>query len=394
MISKKMKKCVEGGSAIRAMFEDGILLAKQFGPENVYDFSLGNPNVVPPKEVKQAFIDILDNESPTLVHGYMNNAGYEDIRQSIANYINAEHHTNFTSANILMTVGAAGGINVTFKTLVNPGDEVVVFAPYFGEYKNYCDNYDAKLVVVPANPPEFQPDMGALEKVITERTKIVIINSPNNPTGVIYSEETISRLAKTLDAKQKEFGTSIYVISDEPYRELVYDGVQVPYVTRYYKNTIVGYSFSKTLSLPGERIGYLVLPNELDDFANIVMAASTANRILGFVNAPSILQRVVAKCLGKTADFDVYVKNRDVLYTQLPKMGYECVRPDGGFYLFIKSPVEDETVFCKAAKEERVLLVPGSAFGCPGYVRLAYCVAHETIEKALPQLKKIMEKME
>ncbi|MFV0517974.1 MAG: pyridoxal phosphate-dependent aminotransferase [Aminipila sp.] len=393
MIAKSMESYVKGSSAIRAMFEEGARLAKIYGKENVFDFSLGNPNVAPPQEIKQAVIDILNEEEPTFVHGYMNNAGYEDVRMTIAEHLNSLHGTNFSEKNILMTVGAAGGLNVVFKTLLDPEDEVIAFAPYFGEYRNYAANYGARLLVVPPNIPTFQPELEKLAELITEKTKIVIINSPNNPTGVVYSEETIKKLSEILTLKEKEYGTDIYLVADEPYRELVYDGVEVPYVTKYYPNTIVGYSYSKSLSLPGERIGYLVMPTELSDFENIINAATTANRILGFVNAPSIMQRTVAKCIDSAVDVNIYNKNRETLYNGLTEMGYECIKPEGAFYLFVKSPIEDESKFCAMAKEHRVLIVPGSSFACPGYIRMAYCVSYETIVGALPQMKKVMDEI-
>lgn len=393
MIAKNMVAHVQGSSAIRAMFEEGNRLAKIYGRENVYDFSLGNPNLAPPEEIKKAIIDILQEEEPTFIHGYMNNAGYEDVRLAVAEHINKLHGTNFNEKNILMTVGAAGGLAVICKTLLDPEDEVVTFAPYFGEYRSYVANLGANLVVIPPNPPTFQPDLDKLADAITPKTKMIIVNNPNNPTGVVYSEETIKALAAVLEEKEKEFGTDIYIVSDEPYRELVYDGVEVPYLTKYYKNTIVGYSYSKSLSLPGERIGYIVMPNELSDFQNIVDAAIIANRILGFVNAPSLMQRVVARCLDCEVDIDVYNKNREALYKGMTDIGYECIKPEGAFYLFFKSPIEDEKEFCSLAKEHRVLLVPGSTFACPGYVRMAYCVAHETIQGALPQLKKVMDEI-
>lgn len=393
MIAKSMESYVKGSSAIRAMFEEGAKLAKIYGKENVYDFSLGNPNVAPPEEIKQSIIDVLEAEEPTFVHGYMNNAGYEDVRNIIAQHLNKLHGTQFTEKNILMTVGAAGGLNVTFKTLIDPEDEVIAFAPYFGEYRSYAANYGANLVVIPPNLPTFQPDLNKLAQSITAKTKAIIINSPNNPTGVIYSEETIKEMAQILTDKEKEFGTDIYLIADEPYRELAYDGVSVPYVTKYYKNTIVGYSYSKSLSLPGERIGYLVMPDELSDFENIISAATTANRILGFVNAPSIMQRVVARCINSAVDVNIYNKNRETLYNGLIEMGYECIKPEGAFYLFVKSPIEDEAEFCNMAKEHRVLIVPGSSFACPGYIRMAYCVSYDTIVGALPQMQKVMNEV-
>lgn len=373
------------------MFEEGNRLAKLYGRENVYDFSLGNPNVEAPEEVKQAIIEIVQEEKPGAIHGYMNNSGYEDVREAVAQSLNKKFGTGFNAHNILMTVGAAGGLNVVFKTLLNPGDEVITFAPFFGEYNSYASNYDAKLVVVPPNTVDFQPNLAAFGALITEKTKAVIVNSPNNPSGVVYSEATIIRLAEILNEKQKAFGTSIYLISDEPYRELAYDGVEVPYLTKYYANTIVGYSYSKSLSLPGERIGYLVMPSEMADFENFVSAANIANRILGFVNAPSLFQRVIAKCLDAQVDLEGYNRNRELLYNNLKAFGYECIKPEGAFYMFVKAPVEDDKAFAEMAKSKNILLVPGSAFGCPGYVRIAYCVAYSTIENALPGFKALIE---
>ena len=288
-----------------------------------------------------------------------------------------------------MTVGAAGGLNVILKTIINPGDEVVVFAPYFGEYRSYVSNFDGVLVEVSPNTETFQPKLDEFREKITKKTKAVIVNTPNNPTGVVYSEETIKKMAAILEEKQKEFGTDIYLISDEPYRELVYDGVEVPYLTKYYANTIVGYSYSKSLSLPGERIGYLVIPNEVADSEEVISAASVANRILGFVNAPTLQQKVIAKCLNAKTDVSYYDRNRETLYEGLKACGFSCIKPEGAFYLFVKSPVADEKEFCQAAKKYNILLVPGSSFACPGYVRLAYCVSYETIVNSLPKFKEL-----
>ncbi len=391
MISEKMMGYVQSSSAIRAMFEEGKRLAGIYGAENVYDFSLGNPNLPAPAEVKEAVNQILEEEDSVMVHGYMSNAGYEDVRETIAASLNKRFDTAFTGEHILMTVGAAGGMNVIMKTLLNPGDEVVTFAPYFGEYRGYVTNYDGVLVVVPPNTETFQPDLKGLEERITPKTKAVIINTPNNPTGVVYSEATIQGLVEILRKKQQEYGTSIYLISDEPYRELAFDGVEVPYLTKYYENTIVGYSFSKSLSLPGERIGYLVLPDTLADGDNVRAAASVATRILGYVNAPSLFQRVIAKCLDAKVDIDYYNRNRETLYEGLKEAGLNCIKPEGAFYLFVKSPVEDEKAFCEEAKKYNILIVPGSSFACPGYVRLAYCVSHEMIVKSLPYFKELMK---
>lgn len=389
MISNKMKQLVEGSSAIRAMFEEGKRLASVYGAENVYDFSLGNPNVPAPAAIEDAIREVLQEEASTTLHGYMSNAGFEDVREQIAASINKKEGTALTGRNIIMTVGAAGGLNVILKSLLNPGEEVVVFAPFFGEYRSYTENYDGVLKVVPPNTDTFQLNLDAFETILSPKTKAVIVNSPNNPTGVIYSEKTIISLADILRKKQQEFGTDIYLISDEPYRELVYTDAKVPYLTKYYDNTIVGYSFSKSLSLPGERIGYLVIPSEAADFEDLLNAASVATRVLGFVNAPSLQQKVVAKCLEERTDLSYYARNRETLYNGLKELGFSCILPEGAFYLFMKSPVPDEKAFCAAAKKYNLLLVPGSSFGCPGFVRIAYCIAYETITASLPKFAEL-----
>ncbi len=384
MISTQMQELVAGSSVIRAMFEEGKRLSSLYGAENVYDFSLGNPNVVPPDSVKSAILDVLENETPNTLHGYMNNSGYEDVRESIASSLNAKHGGTLDASDIIMTCGAAGGLNIILKTLLNPEDEVIVFAPFFGEYRNYVSNFNGKLVIVPPNPPTFQPDFEAFRSAITSRTKAVIINTPNNPTGVIYSDATLKQLAAILNDKQAEFDTSIYLISDEPYRELVYGETKAPYILNYYANTFIGYSYSKSLSLPGERIGYIVIHPEMDDLAAVQGGLNVANRILGFVNAPSLFQKVIASCLDAEVDISIYKRNRDLLFNHLTELGFECAEPEGAFYLFPKALIADDKAFCEAAKALNLLLVPGSSFGCPGYVRLAYCTSYEMIERSLP----------
>lgn len=391
MISKEMKKLVDGNSAIRAMFEEGNRLAEIYGAENVFDFSLGNPNVPAPESVRRAIVDLAQNEDPLVLHGYMSNAGYEDVRRTIAESINRRFGTAFTARNLLMTVGAAGGLNVILKVLLDPGDKVLTFAPYFVEYNTYVSNAGGELEAVPPQTQTFQPDLEAFEKMIGPKTKAIIINTPNNPTGVVYSEETIQGIAKILEEKQKEFGTSIYLISDEPYRELVYDGAVVPYLTKYYRNTVVGYSFSKSLSLPGDRIGYLVMPDEMDDADDIIEGAAVANRVLGFVNAPALAQKVAALCCDEKTDIDFYDENRKILYSALQEYGYTCVKPEGAFYMFLKSPVEDERDFCEAAKKHNLLVVQGRSFGCPGFVRISYCVSRDTVVNSLPAFKTLAE---
>lgn len=390
MIAEKMKHMVANSSAIRAMFEEGNRLAGIYGAENVFDFSLGNPNVPAPEAVKKAIFELLEGSDPVVLHGYTNsNSGYADVREAVAASLNDRFGTSFEGKNIVMTVGAAGGLNVILKSLINPGDEVIVFAPYFGEYRSYTSNYDGVLVEISPDTDTFQPKLNEFEQKITPKTKAVIVNTPNNPTGVVYSEETIQKMAAIMEAKQKEYGTEIYLISDEPYRELVYDGVEVPYLTKYYANTVVGYSYSKSLSLPGERIGYLVIPDEVADSEDLRSAANVATRILGFVNAPTLQQKVVAKCLNEKTDISYYDRNRETLYYGLRDCGFECIKPEGAFYLFVKSPVEDEKAFCEAGKKYNILMVPGSSFACPGYVRLAYCVSYETIVNALPKFKEL-----
>ena len=392
MISDKMIDLVNNSSVIRAMFEEGKCLAGIYGAENVYDFSLGNPNVPAPAQVNEAIKALVDEEESTVLHGYMSNSGYEDVRAAVASSLNRRFGTDFNETNIIMTVGAAGGINVIFKAVVNAGDEIIAFAPYFGEYRSYAANVDAKLVVVPPDTATFQPDLDTFEKMITPKTKAVIVNTPNNPTGVVYSEDTIKKMAEILERKQKEYGRVIILFSDEPYRELAYDGVEVPYLTKYYDNTVVGYSYSKSLSLPGERIGYLVIPDALDDSATIKTACNVATRILGFVNAPSLMQKVIGRCVDVDVSENIaaYNRNRETLYKGLLELGFECIKPEGAFYMFVKTPVDDKE-FCERAKKYNILIVPGSTFACPGFVRIAYCVSYDTITNSLPQFKKLAE---
>ena len=389
MISEKMKPYVKNNSAIRMMFEEGNRLRAKYGADKVFDFSLGNPSVPAPDSVREAIIELVNTTDPTILHGYMSNAGFEDVRQTIAESLNRRFDTKFSAKNLIMTVGAASGLNVILKTILNPGEEVIVFAPYFLEYGAYVRNYDGVLVEISPDTTTFQPNLAEFEQKITPKTRAVIVNTPHNPTGVVYSEETIKKLSAILEAKQKEFGTVIYLISDEPYRELAYDGVEVPYLTKYYNNTVVGYSYSKSLSLPGERIGYLVIPDVAVGSEELISASTIATRTLGCVNAPSLIQKVVAKCVDAKTDLAAYDKNRQALYNGLKECGFECIKPQGAFYLFVKSPVEDEKAFCEAGKKYNILMVPGSSFACPGYVRLAYCVSYETIVNSLPEFKKL-----
>lgn len=391
MVSKKIKTAMAGSSAIRAMFMEGKEMAARVGAENVYDFSLGNPASPAPKNLNAAVREILDETDPLVIHGYMANSGYEDVRKTIAENLNSRFGTQFDIHNITMTVGAAGGLNIIFKAILDPEDEVMVFAPYFGEYKNYAFNYDAKIVEVLPDEVSFMPDLADFERKITKHTKAVIVNTPNNPTGVVYSDEILRGIGEILLKKEKEFATDIYLISDEPYRELVYDDVKEMFLTKYYHNTLVGYSFSKSLSLPGERIGYVVVPDEVSDAAELTEGISVANRILGFVNAPSLMQKAVARCIDEKTNIDFYDRNRIDLYEGLMRLGFTCVKPQGAFYLWLKSPVEEEAAFVEAAKKYHIIMVKGSAFGYGGYVRLAYCVSHDTVIHSLEAFAKLAE---
>ncbi|MCM1307614.1 MAG: pyridoxal phosphate-dependent aminotransferase [Butyrivibrio sp.] len=394
MISDKMVELVNNSSVIREMFEEGKRLSGIYGAENVYDFSLGNPNVPAPAAVEKAIRDILNEEKSTEVHGYMSNSGFEEVRGAIADSLNRRFGTAFGVSNIIMTVGAAGGMNVLFKAVVNAGDEIIAFAPYFGEYRAYAANADARLVEVSPDTSTFQPKLEEFERLITPKTKAVIVNTPNNPTGVIYSEETIRKMAEIMERKQKEFGSVIILFSDEPYRELAYDGAEVPYLTKYYANTVVGYSYSKSLSLPGERIGYLVVPDELEDSETVKAACGVATRILGFVNAPSLMQKVIGRCVDVdiSENAALYNRNRETLYEGLTALGFECIKPQGAFYLFMKTPIHD-FAFCKLAKKYNILMVPGSTFGCGGFVRIAYCVSYDTIVNSLPKFEELAKSL-
>ena len=390
MISNKMKTMVSNSSVIRAMFEEGKRLSEIYGEENVFDYSIGNPNIEAPSEIKDIIIKILNEENPNKLHGYMNNSGYEDVREGIAENINVKYNTKLNYENIVMTCGAAGGLNIILKSTLNPGDEVIIFAPFFGEYINYVNNFDGKIKIISADTKSFQPNLKELEKEITSKTKAIIINSPNNPSGVIYNENTIIKMSKILKMKEEELGSQIYIISDEPYREIIYDNAKVPCILNYYDNSFIGYSYSKSLSLPGERIGYVVVNSKIKDFKEMVASLNISNRILGFVNAPSLFQRVIKESLNLEVDSNIYKKNRDLLYNHLIQIGFECMKPEGTFYLFPKSPIDNDVKFCEDAKKFNILAVPGSTFGCPGYFRLSYCISYEKIEKSLKAFDNLM----
>lgn len=383
MISRRLAALSGGNSAIRAMFEEGRRLAALYGRENVYDFSLGNPNFPAPGAVAEQMTKILREEDSLYVHGYMPNAGYPEVRRAVAEDLTRRCGVEYGENSVLMTVGAAGGLNCILQTLLDPGDEVLVFAPYFLEYGNYVANFGGVLRQIPPNPPTFQPSAGALAAAITEKTKALILNNPNNPTGVVYTEESLRAVAAVLEAAEERFGHPIYILSDEPYRDLVYDGKVLPSLPAIYRDTLTVFSWSKSLSLPGERIGYLAIPKRAEDAEAIFAAAAISNRILGFVNAPSLQQLAVARCLSEKTNLSGYDENRKALYRGLTGLGFSCVYPEGAFYLFLKTPGDDKE-FVRRAKEHRILVVPGSSFACPGYVRIAYCVSPEQIGRSMP----------
>ncbi len=389
MISRQMQAMLGQNSVIRAMFEEGERLRAEYGSDKVYDFSLGNPNVPAPPRVEQAMREVIDEEPSVMVHGYMNNAGFPDVRKELALTVSWQAEERYRADQFIMTTGAAAALNILLKTILNPGDEVLSFKPYFSEYKNYVENYGAVLKLVATDPETFLPNLDALRAAIGEKTRALILNSPNNPSGVIYSEELLRGIQAVLAEKEREFGNCILVISDEPYRELVYDGAKVPWVPKIMPHAAVVYSYSKTLSLPGERIGWLLLPDSIPESRDIYRAAVIANRISGFVNAPSYMQRVLKRAHLFHSDFSVYARNRALLLKELPAMGYHLVKPEGAFYLLLKAPNGDDAAFATKLKEERILTVPCTSFACPGYVRLAYCVAETTVQNALQGFRNV-----
>ncbi|SFH95253.1 pyridoxal phosphate-dependent aminotransferase [Selenomonas caprae] len=391
MINQKMYELGTKKSTIRTIFEFGRKRAAEVGEENVYDFSLGNPNVPTPEFIKAAAVDVLTNMEPSAVHGYTVAPGAPQTRAALAKSVNKRFGTNFAAKNFFMTAGAAAAITICFKALAQPEDEFITFAPFFPEYRAFVESVGGKLVVVPAQPADWQIDFAAFEKLVTNHTKAVIVNSPNNPSGAVYSEETIQKLADILRRKEEEFHHPIFIISDEPYREIAFEGYTVPYVPKFYDNTLVCYSYSKSFSLPGERIGYIVVPDEVADFGKVYGSIAGAARVLTHVNAPSLWQLVIGRCADMPSDISTYVKNGQLLYQGLKDAGFECVKPQGAFYLFPKCLEEDDYAFCERAKKYDLLLVPGTDFGCPGYFRAAYCIKTETIEKSLPLFKKLAD---
>ena len=393
IVAEDMYRLGSQRSAIRELFEYGKKRAEVVGVENVYDFSLGNPTVPAPDCVNETIRELTQTLDSISLHGYTSAQGDLATRQAIADYLNQTHGTHFTADDFYMTMGAAASLSLCFRALTTSReDEFITIAPFFPEYRVFVEAAGAKLVVVPADTKAFQIDFAALTERITPHTKGVIINSPNNPSGAVYSEETIEKLAFLLRKKENEYGTEIFILADEPYREIAYDGVEVPFVTKYYDNTLVCYSYSKSLSLPGERIGYVLVPKEVTESRMVYAAIAGAGRALGYVCAPSMFQKVLVKCMGQTGDVELYKKNRDLLYEGLTKIGYECFKPQGAFYLFVKTLEEDSDAFCENAKEEDLLIVSATGFGCPGYARISYCVDEDMIKRSFAAFERLYKR--
>ena len=391
-IAPKIKQFMEKSSWIRKMFEQGALLKAEFGPENVFDFSLGNPNLNPPPAFHETLRDLLAGPAEGL-HAYMANAGLPQTRQAVAGFLSTEHGLPFTANEIIMTCGAAGAINAVFRALLSPGDEIIVLAPYFVEYLFYADNFQAVPRIVPSQP-DFLPDLEAVAQALNPSTKAVLINSPNNPTGRVYPTAAVNALGDLLRKWKKETGQEVYLISDEPYRKIVYDGVQVPSIFQAYAESIVVTSYSKDLSIPGERIGYLAVHPQAPDREELINAMTLTNRIMGFVNAPALMQKALIHLQGRTVDIGLYQKKRDLFCEGLTRAGYRFNIPEGAFYLFPRTPIPDDVAFVQALQEEKILTVPGTGFGAPGHFRIAYCVADEVIERSLPGFERVMKKFQ
>mgnify|MGYP002868575298 CR=1 FL=1 len=389
MVNEKMLGLGTARSVIRELFEYGKQRAAVVGAENVFDFSIGNPSVPAPASVNESAIRLLRESDPVALHGYTSAGGDNAVKETIAASINRRFGMDYTADDLYMTVGAAAALCCTLKGLCCPGDEFIVIAPYFPEYKVFIEGAGGVMKLVPAQIEDFQIDFGALEAGISSRTKAVIVNSPNNPSGIVYTKETIKRLAELLRRKSEELGAPIYIIADEPYREIVYDGVTVPYIPHYYSNTVVCYSWSKSLSIPGERIGYIAVPPQMEDHDAVYAAIAGGGRAIGYVNAPSLMQRVAAACCDDTADISVYAENRRLLLDGLRSMGFTCVEPGGTFYLFPRTLEPDDFAFSERAKAHDILVVPGSGFGAPGHVRISYCVPTERIRRALPVFEEL-----
>ena len=372
---------------IRAIAADAGKRAAEIGPENVHNFTIGNPSVPAPAVVQSLILDLAAHEDPVKLHGYTPAPGDPAVRNAVAGYLTRTYGMEIPAEAIYMTTGAGSCLAICLRALLLPGEEVITLTPYFSEYKVYTQAAGGVLVEVPSDPDTLQIDQAAIEAAVNEKTKAILLNSPNNPSGVVLRREGLVRLFDFLREKEAEYGHPIYLISDEPYRALVYDGVEVPWLPALYRDTLVCSSFSKSLSLPGERIGYITVSPEMPDFDAVNAAVNGAGRALGYICAPSLFQQVAARCLGMTADVSVYARNRDLLYNALREMGYACVRPDGAFYLFVKTPEPDAVAFCERAKQYEIFVVPGDDFCAPGYVRVAYCVETAVIERALPAFR-------
>ncbi|MCD6560939.1 MAG: pyridoxal phosphate-dependent aminotransferase [Deltaproteobacteria bacterium] len=388
-VSRKIRASIQKSSWIRQMFEEGGKKKVEFGAENVFDFSLGNPNLEPPSRFKQILNELVNDPAPGR-HAYMPNAGYVETRQAVADFLNKHNRPDFGSDEIVMTVGAGGALNVVLKTIINPGEEVIIPAPYFMEYDFYLDNHQGSSIAVPTKP-DFSIDFDTISNAMSKKTRAVLINSPNNPTGKVYTEEELKELANILSHYSEKFGQTIYLISDEPYRQIAYGDINVPSVFNLYKESFVVTSFSKDISLPGERIGYVAAHPEMSEKGTVTAGLTLANRILGFVNAPALMQRAVAQLLDESVDVSLYRKKRDLLCEGLTSSGYDIIRPEGAFYLFPKTPDEDDVAFVNALREENILTVPGKGFGGPGHFRIAYCVSDEVIERALPGFERVLK---
>nr|WP_321464563.1 pyridoxal phosphate-dependent aminotransferase [uncultured Desulfobulbus sp.] len=386
-VAKKMQAFAEKSSWIRKMFEEGAKMKAEFGADKVFDFSIGNPDVPPPAKFYTVLRQLAQDEQPG-IHGYMPNAGYPMVREALAKRLGGEQGVKFDINDILMTCGAAGGLNVIFKALLDPGDEVIILAPFFVEYNFYIDNHGGVPKIVPTDK-DFNLDLAAIEAALSEKTKVVLINSPNNPTGQIYSSQSLKQLGQLLDQAGAKFGTTIYLVSDEPYRNIVFDGTEVPPLMNTTTNAILASSYSKELSLPGERIGYLAVHPDMADKGQVIGALTLANRILGFVNAPALMQRAVAQLQDVSADNTIYARRLEVFCKVLDEAGMSYVRPKGAFYLFPQTPIDD-VEFCKLLAEQKILAVPGRGFGLPGYIRLAFCVDEKVIAGSVEGFKKAM----
>ena len=386
-VAKKIAESSCRSSWIREMFEEGAKLSEIHGCDNVFDFSIGNPNLEPPEEFQRVLEELVADKTPGR-HGYMSNAGYPETRVAVAAHLSQEEGVDLTGAHVVMTVGAGGALNVILKAILDPGDEVIVPVPYFVEYGAYVDNHGGVLRPV-ASAPGFDLDLQAIEAAIGPQTKAVLINSPHNPTGRVYTAETLGELGSLLRRKSDELGCIIYLVSDEPYRRIVYDGLKVPAVMAAYENSLIASSYSKELSLSGERIGYAAANPAIPNIREMMDALTMTNRILGYVNAPALMQRAVARLQGVAVDISPYQRNRDVLYKALVEAGFEVFKPQGAFYMFPKAPIADDVAFCREMQEHLVLVVPGSGFGAPGYFRMAYCVAPHVVDGAIPAIKQV-----